>query len=312
MRAKYYRMGQVPPARHWYQRRIGWFGKLLTGTFVMSVLGLAGVGYVTMHNDQKSLAAETNQSEKLRKVTANQINNSGLENIIDVQYVLDKWSTDHPDQKFSVVAKSIDGPSFEAKLNQDKQYESLSVQKLFMLVPLFAQIPVEHQKNILVNAAGSQKSIATCVDLMLRLSSNECGTAVGDYLDWKKAGEALKKDGFTHTSFTNKNTNVRTTADDTATLLQKLNGDLLTRTARDTVLRSMKEQRIRTGIPSACPGCTVADKTDESDPVTHDAGIVQYSKGSYVLVIFAKGSSLQDIAKLSGQIQQKILDTTSN
>ena len=278
----------------------------------MSVLGLAGVGYVTMHNDQKSLAAETNQSEKLRKVTANQINNSGLENIIDVQYVLDKWSADHPDQKFSVVAKSIDGPSFEAKLNQDKQYESLSVQKLFMLVPLFAQIPVEHQKNILVNAAGSQKSIATCVDLMLRLSSNECGTAVGDYLDWKKAGEALKKDGFTHTSFTNKNTNVRTTADDTATLLQKLNGDLLTRTARDTVLRSMKEQRIRTGIPAACPGCTVADKTDESDPVTHDAGIVQYSKGSYVLVIFARGSSLQDIAKLSGQIQQKILDTTSN
>lgn len=312
MRAKYYRLGELPPAQHWYQKRIGWFGKVLTGTLVVSLTGLAFVGYTTVHNDQRSLAAETSQSEKLRKVTAEHLGSNGLENIINVQYVLDKWSSGHPGQKFSVVAKSIDGPSFEAKINQDKEFESASIHKLFTLVPLFAQIPLEHQKNINVTVGGSKKSIATCVDLMLRLSNNECDKSVGDYLDWKKASASLKKDGFSHTSFTSKNTNVRTTADDTATLLQKLNGDLLTRTARDAVLRSMKEQRIRSGIPAACPGCSVANKTDESDQLAHDAGIVQYSKGSYVLVVFAKDGSLADISELAGRIQQKILDTTNN
>lgn len=307
-RSAYYKLGQVPPAKHWYQKRVGWFGRVFVGLMAISLIGVAVNGYTSVKSSGKTLAAKSTESKNI--ATVNPISqNASLENIVDLQPVIDAWVTEHPGQKWGIVAKSMTGPTFDAKSNPDRQFESASIYKLFLTLPLFLQIPVEQQGNINLSVNGVQKSIATCVDLMLRLSNNECGDSIGAYLNWKKADEALKRGGFTHTSF-NQRDSLKTSAGDTANFLESLNGDMFTRNAKEVIMRSLREQRFRDGIPAGCPGCITANKTGQIDNVMHDAAIVQYKGGSYVLVIFSENGNFKQIAQLTGQIQQKILDTS--
>lgn len=304
----YYRLGQTPPPRHWYQKRVGWFGRLVITLIMISVVGYGGASEVIHRKDQQALAAQASQPTKLNSSKQALTANSEIENIVNLQPILDKWNKEHPNQKWAVVAKSVSGPSFEAKVNADQQFESASIYKLFLTLPLFNQIPVEQQPKINVSVNGGQKSIATCVDLMLRLSNNECGESIGYYVNWSKAGDMLKRKGFTHTSFTK--SGIKTSAGDTASFLEQLNGDMFTRTGKDTIMKSLYQQRYRDGIPAGCPGCVVANKTGQINDVVHDAALVQYKGGSYVLVIFSQNGSFKQIAQLTGQIQQEILNST--
>ena len=304
----YYKLGQAPPAKHWYQKRVGWFGRITMTLLLVGLLGFAGTTQSMLRNDKKTFAAQTSGSTALNNAKP-LTDTPEFENIVDLQPVLDKWNSDHPGQKWAVVAKSVTGPSFDAKLNPDQQFESASIYKLFLTLPLFYQIPLEQQPNIKMNVAGSQKSIATCVDLMLRLSNNECGEAIGQYINWKKADDVLKKGGFNHTVFSQKG-GLKTSAGDTAAFLSSLNDDMFTRNAKDTIMKSLYQQRYRDGIPAGCPGCTVANKTGQIDDVVHDAALVQYKGGSYILVIFSQNGNFKQISQLTGQIQQKILDST--
>ena len=305
----YYRLGQTPPPQHWYQKRMGWFGRFMTALIVIGVVGYSGASQIIHRKDQQALTAQTSQSTALNSPKQTLSDNPDIENIVDLQPILDKWNKDHPGQKWAAVAKSLNGPSFEARLNADQQFESASIYKLFLTLPLFTQIPVEQQPNINVSVNGSQKTIATCVDLMLRLSNNECGESIGNYVNWKKADTTLKKSGFSHTEF--QKSGIKTSAGDTASFLEQLNGDMFTRTAKDIIMKSLYQQRYRDGIPAGCPGCIVANKTGQIDDVVHDAAIVKYKGGSYVLVIFSENGNFKQIAQLTGQIQQEILDSTS-
>lgn len=308
MRTKNYHIYQTPPPRHWYQRSIGWFGKSFAVALLLSVAGFGLLGHEITSDKAKTLAAESTQ-QGLQKSSAKTLPEPTAENIVDLQPILDKWSADHPGQKWGIVAKSIDGPSFEARLNSDTEFQSASIYKLFLTLPLFNQIAAEHQKGTMVTVNGAKRSIATCVDLMLRISNNECGEAMGDYINWQKADTVLHEKGFGHTTI-GESSYLRTSPGDTASFLAGLQGDMFNRTARDTILTSLKQQRWREGIPAGCPGCSVANKTGAIDSVMHDAGIVEYSSGTYVLVIFSENGSFQQIAELTGQLQQKILETT--
>ena len=306
----YYRLGQTPPPKHWYQKQVGWFGHFVAAFFIVGLVGFVGATATIHGKDRQALAAQTSQSAKLHGAKSPIATNPNIENIIDLQPILDAWNADHPGQKWAVAAKSISGPTFEARLNAEREFESASIYKLFLTLPLFMQIPVEQQPNINVMVNGSQKSIASCVDLMLRLSNNECGESIGYYVNWKKADIALKQHGFSHTIFAQKS-GLKTSAGDTATFLEKLHGDMFTRTAKEVIMKSLHQQRWRDGIPAGCPGCTVANKTGQIHDVVHDAALVQYKGGTYVLVIFSENGSFKQIAQLTGQIQQKILDSTS-
>lgn len=309
-RPVHYKLGQALPPQHWYQKRVGWFGRSIVVFLVIALVGLTGGIVTVLRNDKQSLAAETSQSARLSKSKPTLATNPGIENIVDIQPILDKWNTDHPNQKWAVVARSITGPSIDARLNSEREFESASIYKLFLTLPLFTQIPAEQQSKINVSVNGGQKSIATCVDLMLRLSNNECGESVGYYVNWKKADTLLKQNGFNHTLF-NQSSALKTSAGDTAAFLEGLNGDMFTRPAKDAIMKSLYQQRYRDGIPAGCPGCVVANKTGQINDVVHDAAIVQYKGGSYVLVIFSENGNFKQIAQLTGQIQQQILDSTT-
>lgn len=306
MRAKRYYLYQTPPPLHWYQRRIGWFGRSLVVALLLIVVSFGIVGRNITDYQIKTIAARA-ADEKLQKVSASPLPESSAENIVDLQSILDAWVAEHPAQKWGIVAQSLDGPSFQASINADKSFQTASLYKLFLTLPLFSQIPAEHQSGTQLNVAGTQRSVASCVDLMLRISHNECGEAIGDYVDWTKASKFLADKGYKHTAFTANS--LETTAHDTADFLQNLHGEMFTRTARDTILTSLKQQRWRQGIPAGCPGCTVANKTGDLNGAVNDAAIIDYNGGTYVLVILSENGSFEQMAELTGRIQQRILDT---
>ena len=309
MRAKQYSIYDAPPPAHWYSHRVGWFGKALTGTLVVSLSVVGGFSYVFTQNNIRSLASAASQTETLDKANATPLPPVAAQNIVDLQPVLDAWVAENPNQQWGIMVKSLDGPTFNASAQADRQFKSASMYKLFLTLPLFEMVAAEHQKGVNVNVNGKQRSLATCVDLMLRVSNNECGDAIGQYVDWQKATSILQERGFKQTDFS-KRSGLETSAGDTAAFLEQLHGDLFNRNAKDTIMTSLKQQRWRAGIPTGCPGCETANKTGTIDKVMHDAAIIEYNGGTYVLSIFSEGGSFKQIAQVTGQIQQRILDTT--
>ena len=309
MGAKSYNIYDSPKPLNWYKRRIGWFGQYLALTFVISLLTVGGLTYTFTQNSIQASASTATNIATANQVAHKPLPQQAAKNIVDLQPILDAWAKDNDQQKWGIVVKSLEGPSFNASLNADKEFESASIYKLFLTLPLFDQIAVEHQKGVNLTVNGKNKSIATCVDLMLRVSNNECGEAIGEYLGWQKVTRSLAQKGYSHTDFS-KQANLVTSAGDTASFMESLYGDMFDRQAREIVMESLKQQRWRQGIPSGCPGCQVANKTGFLNNVMHDAAILQYQGGTYVLTVFSEGGTFKQIAELTGQIQQKIIDTT--
>lgn len=276
---------------------------------VLACASVLGSGHMIIRTDIKSLAAQTSEPEKLQKIRHATLSEPTADNIVELQPVIDKWVSEHPDQTWAVAIKSVDGPSFAASHNADKKFDSASIYKLLLVQPLFEQIPVEQQKSMSIMVNGKPRTIATCLDLMIRLSHNECGEAVGKRLNWSQAQKVLNNAGYKNTVFSTRG--LQTTAGDTAAFLENLQGDMLNRIAKEAVLKSMREQRWREGIPAGCPGCVTATKTGSNNGAVHDAGIIRYGSGTYVLAIFSEKSSFKEIAELTGRIHQQILDTTT-
>lgn len=307
----WYRFDQTTTPKPWYSRHVGWFGQFIMMVSLLSFFGFfwgmrqslitsVNLQYAQAFPPQKETEAVAPVTDATARANA----------IVQLDGVLAQWSRSHPGQRWSVVAKSIEGPTFEAKLNADMVYQTASIYKLFLTYPLATKTPLAKQKTTYITVNGVKKSVAQCADLMIRLSDNPCGNAIGDYVGWGKADAQLKAAGYKRTDFIHQKNYLQTSAGDTAKFLENLNGSMIPAADRDAVLTSMSKQIFRKGIPTGCPGCQVSDKIGDIDNVLHDAAIVNYSKGKYILVIFSENSkSYTEIAKLTGQIHQEILDT---
>lgn len=299
----HYRIGQSLPPRHWYQKQVGWFGKGMVGLMALTVIGVGAYDKVMQSHSSKVLASQSERLEKLPK--AAQTLTDTNENIIDIQFVLDKWAKEKQGETWSVTARSIDGPKFQAQLQGEKSYESVSAGQFLLTLPLFSQVPAEQHANITLD---SGKTMATCVNLMIRLGDTACGNEISEYIDFRSVDSLLQKIGVKKTSFAG--TKAKTTSDDMATFLAAVHGDALQKNAKDAVIKALREQHVRAGVPASCPGCIIANEASDTE-TTHDAAIVQYGDGTYVLSIFTKHGTLDDISELAGRIQQKIIDTTA-
>lgn len=228
--------------------------------------------------------------------------------IVDLQPVLDAWAKQNPKQQWGIVAKSLSGAEFQAQLNADRRFRSASLYKLFLLQPLFNRYTLAQQQATSVNLGATNRSMAACVDLMLRLSDNPCGEAVAGKLGWTKVTKELKGNGYINTDFSKGDAPV-TSAADTALFLERLNSVMLDEPSKATVMKSLLTQKWNKGIPAGCSGCVVANKTGSLGSVMNDAAIVQYQGGSYVLVVLSEGGSFKQIAELTKQIQTAINTT---
>lgn len=225
--------------------------------------------------------------------------------IVDLQPILDTWAAQHPKQRWGIAIKSIEGKEFQAQFQADVQFRSASLYKLFLVQSIFSKYSLAQQQTINIKVGESTRSLATCVDIMLRLSDNPCGEAVAGKLGWSKVSRELKAAGYTQTDFS-KADMIVTSAGDTARYLEQLNGAMLDEASKAVVMNSLQKQRWNQGIPAGCTGCTVANKTGSLSFVTHDAGIVRYNGGTYVLAVMSEGGSFKQIAELTRQIQAAI------
>jgi hypothetical protein len=221
-----------------------------------------------------------------------------------LQDLLDQWQSSHPTQQWSAAVQGLSDPNLSAKLSADRKYDPASIYKLYLTYQLFQKYNLDSLDgaSLQVDGRGSQ-SFKTCLDQIIKVSDNPCGEAMGYSLGWGKAETSLKQLGMNNTDINNSK-GITTTAGDAALFLQKLYaGQLFDSATQQYLIGLMRSQIYRAGIPAGCSGCQVADKTGDASGVRHDAAIVQYDGGAYVLTIFTNGAGNGQIAQLTQQIQ---------
>jgi len=221
-----------------------------------------------------------------------------------LQAIINQFVASHTDHQWSVLAQGLGSDERSASYNARQNIESASIYKLFLMYPLMQKTPISQWGQVNVDLLGSNATLADCVTAMLKVSDNDCGQAVGNYVGWGYATTQLKSIGLEATNL-NDLDGPTTTAGDTAYFLQGLYaGKWFDGATRNFILNILDQQIYRSGIPTGCgQGCNVADKTGNLDSVRHDAGIVRYNRGAYVLSIFTNGASYAQIAQLTGRIQ---------
>jgi len=226
-----------------------------------------------------------------------------------LQSLLSSFATTHPANHWSIQIEGLGTDERSASYNATAKYDSASIFKLLLMYPLMQKTPISQWSSTQIDIKNATESLSDCVTAMLKVSDNACGEAVGDYVGWSYADTELKSIGLASTTL-NDPSGPTTTAADTAYYLQGLyNGKWFDGATRNYILNILSAQTIRSGIPAGCSGCSVADKTGDIAGFRHDAGIVTYSGGAYVLSIFTDGASPSQIAQLTRQIQSHMAIT---
>lgn len=222
---------------------------------------------------------------------------------VHLQSLISNFAAAHPANHWSVQIEGLGNDERSASYNATNKYASASIFKLLLMYPLMQKTPISQWSSTQIDISNTTESLSDCVTAMLRVSDNACGEAVGAYVGWEYATTELQSIGLASTRLDDPNSPT-TTAADTAYYLQGLyNGKWFDGATRNFVLNVLSNQTVRTGIPAGCSGCMVADKTGDLAGARHDAGIVTYRGGSYVLSIFTDGASASQIAQLTRQIQ---------
>lgn len=188
-----------------------------------------------------------------------------------------------------------------ANVNADIQMDSASLYKLFLLAPLEKKLSADNWKSKL----GTQ-SIEQCVDLMIRVSDNDCPQAIGSFINWKTVDTYNQSLGFANTVIGTKGSQVTTTRDVSELVFRLQNSQMLSDKARRIVFDALYEQKFRSGVPTGCgQDCLVGNKTGDLSNVKHDVAIVKHDDAHYVVAIMSSGNSTwQQVADLASSIDE--------
>jgi beta-lactamase class A len=221
-----------------------------------------------------------------------------------LQVLINDWAGHYKAGTVAVSLQEIGGQARSASLNDNGQFFTASIYKLFVVAYTYHLIETNQlNPNSLVLAAG--KSVNDCLEVTIVVSDNTCPEALGDQLGWINIDAYAKRQGFTATSFVNHNWSTDT--HDVMSYLNKLNAGTLMNAA-DTagLLDKMQRQVYRSAIPAGSAGSTVQDKVGFYGAYWHDAAIVHAAKAIYVLVVFTNGPGAGSIKSLAAQVQQTI------
>ncbi|HUD11705.1 MAG TPA: serine hydrolase [Candidatus Saccharimonadia bacterium] len=225
-----------------------------------------------------------------------------------LQQLLAKFiSTYQTDGTYNIVVKDL-STGATATINPDDSYESASLYKLFVADQIYHQIDSGGLTYGAAAGGGSGNTIGGCLELMITISDNTCGRALGSILDWGSQNPALAAEGFTETDLT---TPQQTSARDVALLFEDLyNGTLNSSASNLAFLNLLKDQKVNDRLPQGLPaGTVIAHKTGNLDNVVHDGGIIYGPKTNYVVVVMSggwdePGHAPAQFAALSSQLWQ--------
>jgi beta-lactamase class A len=199
-----------------------------------------------------------------------------------LQTILDNFAAGNLD-KFGIVVKDLKTGQ-TASLNANHQITSASLYKLFVAQRIYQRIDLGQIDYSTAAGGGTGRNVEGCLRIMINISDNACGRALGAILGWGNQDPALRLEGYKETSL---RTPQQTSAEDVALLFERLyNGTLVSPSSSQRFMDLLKDQRVNNRLPQGLPGGTIiAHKTGDLDGVVHDAGIVYGPKTNYLVVV---------------------------
>ncbi len=310
----HYRIGESQAEAQWYKKRIGWFGYAV----LVAMVSLFGLFSVEVR--QMALQAAGSQLSSLspadfktgdQAVPLNSATPAPATNIVDAQPLLTDWVKSHGPMKWGVVIRSLDGPQIDSSVQPNNTFQTRAMYKVFLAAALYNQVPAEKQHGT-VKIGRSSVSVTSCIEKMFKSDDRDCTDALGTLLNKQAAADFFKKSNITKTVLSPTSRTAQTTAADTATLYTGINGSLLSTKSTAALTKYMATQPHDQMLVVGCPGCTTIGAADYGVGRLEAAGIVKYSKGSYLYIVYATGGTKDLTVRLSGKLQQKIVETTTD
>ncbi len=206
---------------------------------------------------------------------------------------------------WGVVVKNLKTDA-TASTNPDETMDSASLYKLFVANQL---LRLSDQGKLNLDAASpvSGRTFRSCVEVMINISDNTCGSALISYLGYGKQNADLASQGYIHTNLKDLQ---KTSASDPALLLTKLytGSSDLTPASQAVFMQFLKEQRVNNRLPQGLPfGTSIAHKTGDLFGYTHDVGIIYGPKTDYIVAVMSgpwgsPATSYAKFAQLSTQL----------
>jgi len=224
-----------------------------------------------------------------------------------LQKLIEQWAERNPNQDWGVSVEVLGDVPANAQYQATERFYPASLYKLLITQSLSEKVPADEWDKRTVYDYRGTHTYSQCVDLMIRLSDNPCGEAVGKAVGWPRIESRLGAIGLQNTKL-NSQDNRFTTAADMSKFIRLLNDEpILSRRAKDQVLSAMKIQKFRDGIPAGSPECTVYDKIGDLNGYKHDVALVECGDVTYALAIMSKGGSYKQIADLAKVINTYLI-----
>ena len=221
------------------------------------------------------------------------------------------------DAEYSFFIKKLGLGSFELGFKGRKQFPAASLIKLPILAAAFYAIEerkvslediITISKKDITGGSGRIKALSVprkltfgkILELMISSSDNTAANKVIQILGFEYINHIFKKIGLSETilarrmmdfSLRSKGIENYTTALDLAYLLEKIyKKKLISRELSDLALSFLKKQKVNDRLPRYLPsGVVVAHKTGLERSIVHDAGVVFYSRGNYLIFVLVAG-----------------------
>lgn len=226
------------------------------------------------------------------------------EAIVDpgLQKVIENWAARNSGQSWGVSVERLGKDPIVARYQAHERFYPASLYKLLITQSLSEKLPAEQWGKSKVYDHRGAHTYLECVDLMLRISDNACGEAIGNFLNWRNVDGRLSAIGLTNTKL-NSHDQRFTTAADMALFMRLLHDEpILSQQAQTNVMDALAVQKYRDGIPAGSPGCRVYNKIGDLDGYRHDVALVDCGDITYSLAILSKGGSYAQIADLARTI----------
>ena len=199
-----------------------------------------------------------------------------------------------------IAITQLDGNGWSVGARANEGTVAASTYKVFLSLVLFDKI---RTGDLHWNDSIQGYDMATCLEKTIVLSANECAEELLGKFGRTNINNFLYGKGMSRaTTFTNSTATQSSAADLNRLMIGIHNGTLLSGDDRSNLLEKMGRQIYRRGIPAGSKG-SVQDKVGFLWDYLNDSGIVHHPKGTYAMTILTKGSSWENIAQITRDVE---------
>lgn len=255
----------------------------------------------TLQNLADFLLGTTDQIEAVAQIVPPSIEYTRNYSSTDagLSALMQHYAETHPGS-YGISLVELSGKRRHAAYNDTKQFQTASTYKLFVAYSTLRR--VETGAWNWSDQVSGGRNLEKCFDDMIVRSDNPCAETLLQRIGFGPIKQDLQTLGLSRTSFS-KDVPLTTAGDLVAFLATLENGSMFTSTSRDRLINAMKRNIFRQGIPAGSSG-QVADKVGFINGLLHDAAIIYGPNGTTVLAVMTDGSSWNNIAELTRQIEE--------